>query len=108
MVAAGNLGEIYAYGSFNEVVCIFNSEGRFLDRFGNEEMLLMPSGMDVDPIGRLWISDFGDLLLFSSSGDLLERITLGNSIYDFVINEDMQLYGITADETIVQIDLSVY
>lgn len=108
MVATGNLGEIYAYGSFNEVVCIFNSEGRFLDRFGNGDMLLMPSGMDVDPTGRLWISDFGDLLLFNPTGELLDRIELNNAIYDFVISDDMQLYGISADETIVQIDLSVY
>ena len=41
-------------------------------------------------------------------GELLERIDLSNSIYDFVISEEMQLYGITSDETIVQIDLSVY
>ncbi len=108
MIALGNMGEIYAYGSFNEVVMIFNSEARFVDRFGNEDMLIMPSGMDVDPMGRLWISDFGDLILFSPAGELLERIDLDNSIYDFVISDEMQLYGISADETIVQLDLTSY
>ncbi len=108
MIAAGNLGKIFAFGSFNETVMIFNSDGRFLDRFGNEDMLIMPTGMDVDPLGRLWISDFGDLILFSTDGELLQRINLDNSIRDFVISDDMQLYGISADETIVQIDLTSY
>ncbi|MCP4646265.1 MAG: hypothetical protein GY852_00830 [bacterium] len=108
MVAAGNFGEIHAYGSFNEVMCIFNSEGRFQNRFGGEGMFLMPSGMDIDPTGRLWVSDFGELLLFNSSGELLERIDPGKTIHDFVISEDMQLYGITSEETVVQIDLSAH
>ena len=108
MIAAGNLGEIFAYGSFNETVMVFNADGRYLDRFGNEDMLIMPTGMDMDPLGRLWISDFGDLILFSTDGELLQRINLDNSIRDFVISDDMQLYGISADETIVQIDLTSY
>ncbi|MCK5131566.1 MAG: hypothetical protein KAR40_05380 [Candidatus Sabulitectum sp.] len=108
MVAAGNLGEIYAFGSFNEAVLIFNSEGRFQNRFGNGEMLTMPSGMAVDPLGRLWMSDFGDLLLFNSDGELQERIDPGRSIYDFVISDDLQLYGISTDDTVVQLDLSNY
>ncbi|MCK5787034.1 MAG: hypothetical protein KAH54_10830 [Candidatus Sabulitectum sp.] len=101
LVAAGNLGEFYVFGSFNDAVLIYSSEGRFLDRFGNNDMLTMPSGMAVDPMGRLWVSDFGDLLLFDPSGELLERITLNRSIHDFVISDDMQLFGITVDDTVV-------
>ncbi len=107
-VIAGNLGEIYAFGSFNEAIFSFNSEGRFVDRFGNDELFTMPLGFDVDPNGRLWVSDFGELLLFDSSGELLTTIDPGVTVNDFVINDDMQLYGITSDETVVQIDLSTY
>ena len=108
MLAAGNLSEIYAFGSFNEAVLIFNSDGYFQDRFGNGEMLTMPSGMAVDPLGRLWMSDFGDLLLFNSDGELQERIDPGRSVNDFVISDDLQLYGISTDDTVVQLDLSNY
>jgi DNA-directed RNA polymerase subunit RPC12/RpoP len=107
-MAAGNLGEFYAFGSFNGVVLSFNPNGRFIDRFGSDDMFIMPSGMDVDPEGRLWISDFGNLLVFSSSGELLKTVDSGVSLGDFVINTDRQLFGITVDGTVVQLDLSNY
>lgn len=107
-VIAGNLGEIYAFGSFNEAVFVFNSEGRFVNRFGNAEQFTMPSGFDVDPYERLWVSDFGDLLLFDPGGELLVTIDPGVIVNDFVISDDMQLYGITSDDIVVQIDISTY
>ncbi|MEA3266321.1 MAG: NHL repeat-containing protein [Candidatus Fermentibacteria bacterium] len=107
-VIAGNLGEIYAFGSFNEAVFVFNSEGRFVNRFGNAEQFTMPSGFDVDPYGRLWVSDFEDLLLFDPGGELLMTIDPGVIVKDFVISNDMQLYGITSHDIVVQIDISTY
>ncbi len=107
-VAAGNLGEFFAFGSFNNIVLCFGSDGRFLDRFGSEDLFTMPSGMDIDPQGRLWISDLGNLLVFSPSGELLYTIDPGVLLGDFVINTDLQLFGITADETVVQLDISNY
>ncbi len=106
MVAVGNLGEIYAFGFFNEAVFIFNRLGRFQDRFGNGDLFFIPSGIDIDTQGRLWMSDFGNLLIFDSSGELISTIDPGVSVSDFVISDDMQLFGITDDETVVQIDLS--
>ncbi|MCD6587634.1 MAG: hypothetical protein J7K88_03690 [Candidatus Fermentibacteraceae bacterium] len=107
-VVSGNLGEFYAFGSFNSVVLSFNSDGRFLDRFGSDDLFTMPSGMDVDPLGRLWISDFGNLLVFSPSGELLNTIDPGVYVRDFVINSDRQLFGLTVDGTVIQLDLSNY
>ncbi len=107
-VVAGNLGEIYAFGSFNEAVFAFNSEGRFVNRFGNAKQFTMPSGFDVDTYGRLWVSDFGDLLLFDPSGELLLTTDHGVTVKDFVISDEMQLYGITSDDIVVQIDFSTY
>lgn len=107
-VIAGNQGEIFAFGSFNEAIFSFNAEGRFVDRFGNDDLFTVPLGFDVDPLGRLWVSDFGDLLLFDPSGELLTTIDPGVSVNDFVISNDMQLYGVTSDETVVQVDLSTY
>ncbi|MCD4709010.1 MAG: hypothetical protein K8S62_14870 [Candidatus Sabulitectum sp.] len=107
IVAAGNLGEIYAFGSFNEAVLTFNSQGHFQDRFGSDEIFTMPFGIAVDPLGRLWMSDFDELLLFNSSGELINRINPGRSVYDFVIDDNMQLFGITMEDMVVQIDLSI-
>jgi len=108
MVAAGNMGDFYVYGLFNVAVFLFNDRGRFQDKFGSEDMFTSPSGMDIDPMGRLWMSDFGELLLFDLNGGLISRIDLGVTVYDFVISSEMQLYGVTYDDTVVQIDLSTY
>lgn len=108
LVAAGNMGEIFAYGSFNSVMVQYDSQGTYLDRFGSDDIFTMPGGMDVDPTGRLWVSDFGDLLLFNSSGELLETIRTGKGINDFVIDSEFRLWGITLDDTVVMVDLSDY
>jgi len=105
-VAAGNSGEIYAFGSFNGRVLLFDADGSYVDRFGSEDMFIMPSGMDVDPAGRLWISDFGDLLVFDTSGELVRRMSFGQGIEDFVIDDDFRLWGISYDDRIVMIDVS--
>ena len=107
-IIAGNLGDIYGYGSFNTALFKFNSSGRYQDRFGDDELFTMPLGFDVDTRGRVWVSDFGEMLVFSDSGELTYRIKMGYSISDFVITFDMQLYGITSEAKIVQIDLSNY
>ena len=108
MVAAGNLGEIYAFGSFNEAVFIFNTHGRFQDRFGDGDSFFIPRGFDVDVQGRLWLSDFGNLLLYDVTGELISTIDPGVYLSDFVIDNNMQLIGLTDEETVVKIDLSNY
>jgi len=104
-VAAGNTGELYVFGSFNSVILVYNSSGDFTDRFG-DEMFTMPSGLDVDPQGRLWVSDFGDLLVFSQSGTLLNTIDPGVNVIDFVIDDRGRLWGLTIDDEVVMIDVS--
>lgn len=105
-VAAGNTGEMYVYGSFNTVVLAFDSQGAFTDRFGSDDLFTMPSGMDVDNRGRLWISDFGDLMVFSSTGELISTIDPGAGIQDFVIDDEDRLWGVTGDDTVVMLDIS--
>jgi len=105
-VAAGNSGEMYVYGSFNSMVLVFDSRGVFTDRFGSDNVFTMPSGFDVDQMGRLWVSDFGDLLVFSSSGSLLQTIDPGVTVQDFVIDDNGHLWGITIDDKVVMIDIS--
>ena len=105
-VAAGNSGEMYVFGSFNSVILVYDSRGDFTDRFGSDEIFTMPSGLDVDQQGRLWISDFGDLLVFSPSGDLLQTMDPGVSIQDFVIDDSGRLWGVTMDDRVVMINIS--
>ncbi len=93
MVACGNRGETFTLGSFNSVVVVHDSEGSFIDRFGSDDIFTMPAAMDVDPRGRLWISDFGDLKVFDAHGNLVRDFDPGVSVSDMVIDQQGRLWG---------------
>ncbi len=108
MVACGNRGETFTLGSFNSVVVVHDSEGSFIDRFGSDDIFTMPAAMDVDPRGRLWISDFGDLKVFDAHGNLVRDFDPGVSVSDMVIDQQGRLWGITSGDTIVMLDTGNY
>ncbi len=103
-------GNIFAYGSFNESFFKFSPDGRFLNRFGSEGdhpgQFTSPSSFCIDPQGRLWVSDFGDLIVFDNDGTYLDTFDPGMTFNDMVIISGYQFYGLTYDDTIVQLDLS--
>jgi hypothetical protein len=109
-VAVDGEGNIFAYGSFNESIFKFSPNGRFLNRFGSEGdregQFTSPSCFCTDPAGRVWVSDFGDLLVFGNDGTYLATLDPGGTLYDMCITDDYQLFGITIDETVVQLDIS--
>ena len=71
-VAADGLGNIYALGTFNNAIFKFNSEGKFLNKFGSAGdqpgQLRAPHAIAVDGKGRVFVSDFGGIQVFDSSG----------------------------------------
>ncbi len=103
-------GNIFAYGSFNGSVFKFSPDGRFQNRFGSDGdrpgQFTSPSSFCIDPQGRLWVSDFGDLIVFDNNGTYLDTFDPGTTLFDMVMVNGNQLYGITNDETVVQLDLS--
>jgi len=105
IVAAGNAGETYLFGSFNSAVLVYDTGGRFTDRFGNDEMFSMVFDMDIDPEGRIWVSDFGDLKVFSGAGEFITTFDPGVSVYGFTIDDDMRLWAITANDTVVMFSI---
>lgn len=109
-VEVDGMGNIFAYGSFNESFFKFSPQGRFLNRFGSDGdrpgQFTSPLCFCIDPQGRLWVSDFGDLKVFDNSGTYLDTFDPGMTFYDMAMIDGYQLYGITIDQIIVQIDLS--
>lgn len=109
-VAVDGAGNMFAYGSFNESIFKFSPAGRFLNRFGSEGdrpgQFTSPSCFCVDQAGRLWVSDFGDLIVFGNDGTYLATIDPGVYLSDMYMADGYQLYGITNDETVVRLDLS--
>lgn len=109
-IAVDGMGNIFAYGSFNEGIFKFSPEGRFLNRFGSSGdrpgQFTSPSCICTDNQGRLWVSDFSDLKIFDNDGLYLGTLDLDFNIYDMAIGNNSQLYGITGDDIIIQLDLS--
>lgn len=103
-------GNIFAYGSFNGSVFKFNQDGRFLGRFGSDGdrpgQFTSPSCFCTDPQGRLWVSDFGDLIVFDNNGTYLDTFDPRMSLIDMVMVDGYNLYGITRAETVVHLDLA--
>ena len=109
-VALDGNGNIFAFGSFNEKVLKFSPSGRYLNMFGSSGdrpgQFTSPSAICTDRMGNLWVSDFGDLIVFDNQGAYIGTVDPGRPIYDMVITGDYQMLAIAADETIVQLDLS--
>lgn len=103
-------GNIFAYGSFNDSFFKFSPSGRFLNRFGSDGdrpgQLTSPSSFCIDQAGRVWVSDFGDLIVFDNNGTYLETFDPGMSLSDIYMADGYMLYGITRDETVVLLDFS--
>ncbi|MCD4701180.1 MAG: hypothetical protein K8S24_04905 [Candidatus Aegiribacteria sp.] len=109
-ITVDGFGNIFAYGSFNESIFKFSPDGRFLNRFGSDGdrpgQFTSPSSFCIDPRGRLWVSDFGDLIVFDNNGTYLDTFDPGTTLFDMVIINGYRLYGITNDDTVIQLDLS--
>lgn len=109
-VAVDGDGNIFAYGSFNGSFFKFSPSGRFLNRFGSDGdrpgQFTSPSSFCIDHMGRVWVSDFGDLIVFDNDGTYLDTFDPGMSLSDIYMGDGYMLYGITHDETVVQLDLS--
>ncbi|NOQ23481.1 MAG: hypothetical protein GQ565_12660 [Candidatus Aegiribacteria sp.] len=109
-ITVDGFGNIFAYGSFNGSIFKFTPYGRFLNRFGSDGdhpgQFTSPSSFCIDPQGRLWVSDFGDLIVFDNNGTYLDTFDPGTTLYNMVMVNGYQIFGITYDETVVQLDLS--
>jgi len=109
-ITVDGMGNIFAYGSFNSSVFKFSPSGRFLDRFGSDGdhpgQFFSPVCFCMDHQGRLWVSDFSELKVFDNDGTFLTSFDPGMYLYDMVMADGYQLYGITNDDTIVHLDLA--
>lgn len=111
-VTVDGMGNIFAYGSFNESIFKFSPEGRFLTRFGSSGdrpgQFSSLSCICTDPQGRLWVTDLMSLIIFDNDGLYLKTIDSDYYLYDMVMGDDYQLYVITVDDMIMRLDLSEY
>lgn len=87
-VAEDGLGTIYALGSIHRAVFKFSPEGRFITRFGGGESgkFSSPDAIAVDGKGRVYVADFGGVLVFDSEGGYLGTIDIRGVASGLVFN----------------------
>ncbi len=92
-VAEDGLGNIYALGSIHRAVFKFSPQGRFITRFGGGETgkFSSPDAIAVDGQGRVYVADFGGVLVFDSEGGYLGTIDIRGVASGLVFNPKGEL-----------------
>jgi tripartite motif-containing protein 71 len=95
-VAADGLGNIYALGSFNNAVFKFNSEGKFVNRFGSAGdqpgQFRAPFAIAVDGKGRVFVGDFKGIQVFDADGRYLQVFKTEGPASGMVFNDKNELF----------------
>jgi len=109
-VAVDGLDQIYALGSFNEVVFKFTADGRFVNRFGsrgNEPgQFTSPSAIAIDQQGNVYIADMLKILIFDSDGRFIDQFEApGGAPSGLAFDQQNNLY-VVARITVLKYQIS--
>ena len=104
-MAVDGLGNVYALGTFNDAVFKFNSQGKFLTRFGSAGSELgqfrAPSSIAVDGQGRVYVGDIKGIQVFDSNGRYLELIEVEGVPSGLAFNDANDLFVAARTQVIV-------
>jgi len=102
LVAVDGLGNIFALGTFNEAVFIFNPAGDFIDRFGGESEnpvsgqspghFQAADAIAVDGYGRVFVSDIWGIQVFDSKGQYLDSMDIEGVAFGMALDLKNNLY----------------
>lgn len=108
-VTVDGRGRILVLGRNKDAVYRLSAAGEFLDRFGSDGdapgSLTAPADIAVDGRGRIYISDFGGVLVFSPEGSYLATIDVDGPADGLVFNDRDELF-VVAREKVVKYTLN--
>lgn len=95
-------GNVYVLGQYEDAlrdrhhgVFIFNNQGQYVQRFGQSGdgpgEFTSPATLAVDGQGRIYVSDFSGILVFSNSGSYLTTLPDEGFVFGMVINDAGEL-----------------
>lgn len=104
-LAVDGLGNVYllavyedALGDRHHGVFLFDSEGKYLSRFGRdgdeEGQFTSPGAIAVDGRGRIYLADFPGILTFSNSGDYLGVTDTEGFIFGIAFRPDGEMLAV--------------
>lgn len=103
-IAVDGRQNVYVSSSFGKTVYLFDKDGKFVDRFGEEGSapgaMSSPGAIAVDGRGRIYVADFGGVNVYNPGGDYLGTIEPGAGVRDIAIDIEGNIYVLTINGTL--------
>jgi len=105
LVAVDGLGNVYALGTFNNAVFVFDSKGKYVNRFGSDGdeqgQFRAPLAIEVDGQGRIFVSDIKGVQVFSNDGRFIDVLKVKFAVaYGLAFDDQGKLYLTTGNKTV--------
>ena len=104
-IAVDGIGNIYLLGTFNNAVFIFDSEGKFKNKFGSmgdePGQFRAPSAIGIDGKGRIFVSDMKGIQIFSNDGRYIDVLKAHTFAYGIAFDDQGRLY-VTTNQKMVE------
>lgn len=105
LVAVDGLGNVYVLGRFNNAVFVFDSTGKYINRFGSDGseagQFRAPLAIEVDGKGRIFVSDIKGIQVFSNDGRYIDVIKVQFAVaYGLAFDDQGKLYITTGNHTV--------
>ena len=112
-VAVDGTGQIYVTSGFGNKVYVFDSQGKYIDRFGEEGtqpgQLSSPGAIAVDGRGRIYVDTFGGISVFNTGGahlgDLPRDYTKG-AVMGLTVDIAGDIYAVTNGGLVIKYRLT--
>ena len=108
-VAVDGLGNIYALGTFSNAVFKFDSNGKYLTRFGSDGdqpgQFRAPQAIAVDGNGRVFVSDFKGVQVFDANGRYLTVFDPGDAMASGMVFNDKNELFVVARKQVLKLAL---
>ncbi len=105
LVAVDGLGNVYVLGRFNNAVFVFDSTGKYINRFGSDGdepgQFRAPLAIEIDRKGRVFVSDVNGIQVFSNDGRYIDVIKVQYAVaYGLAFDDQDKLYITTGNHTV--------
>ena len=114
-VASDGSGNMYLIDSYGGKIFKFSNQGKYINRFGSPEkeagigeyyskpgLTKRPIDIAVDRKGRVYVADWGKILIYDNNGNFLKEIKPLDIIRQFSITIDDEIWMITNGQMIEQ------
>ena len=98
-IACGTNGDVYVTNHFNHRVQVFTTSGQFIHLLVKSESVRYLSGIAIDLLGTVYVSDNKNLSVFDSKGQFIKRIGTRQGVMSTLITNQHSLIGVAVGKT---------